>query len=366
MASPYRATPPWSSSRTVRRRKSTARSSCRSTSIRIGRFRPRSCRKDLIPKNAGSAGLSHQEPHPHFRQQAERAAAVTRSINTRKTATITRSSRIPAAPIKARSIRINFPSAFGVYMHDHAAEGIFSARISASIRQGYMRVQNVRQLVAWLLEGTINWSLDDIDRVIKSGDRKDAQLTKPNARCIGCSVTAWSGADGVVQFPREGIIYGKDGLGGDPSRDIEFVRSCSWDWAGSTVLQRDGSTPLGLARPGCNSSPAIPKCSGFPPKRSQELALQCLRRSARYAIGEGLAVRRTALGAKKRGRSSHVGPLWCSHGGRILLRYGRRKRSGDRRCYRPRIESRQRDEIELIASGRTSSAAPSWRPRVQC
>ncbi len=108
------------------------------------------------------------------------------------------------------SIRINFPSAYGVYMHDTPLKNLFGDdfRFHSS---GCMRVQNVRQLVAWLLEGTRGWSLEDIDRVIKSGDRKDAQLTK-QVPLHWVYVTAWSGADGVVQFRED--IYGKDGLTG--------------------------------------------------------------------------------------------------------------------------------------------------------
>jgi L,D-transpeptidase YcbB len=108
------------------------------------------------------------------------------------------------------SIRINFPSAFGVYMHDTPLKNLFGDdfRFHSS---GCMRVQNVRQLVAWLLDGTRGWSLEEIDRVIKSGERKDAQLTKP-VPLHWVYVTAWSGADGVVQFRED--IYGKDGLSG--------------------------------------------------------------------------------------------------------------------------------------------------------
>jgi murein L,D-transpeptidase YcbB/YkuD len=108
------------------------------------------------------------------------------------------------------SIRINFPSAYGVYMHDTPLKNLFGEdfRFHSS---GCMRVQNVRQLVAWLLEGTKGWSLEDIDRVIKSGERKDAQLPKP-VPLHWVYVTAWSGADGVVQFRED--IYGKDGVPG--------------------------------------------------------------------------------------------------------------------------------------------------------
>ena len=59
------------------------------------------------PENAGSAGLSHQQSHPHFRRRATRSCSRRRSIGTRKTRRITRSSRIPAASIRsARSASI--------------------------------------------------------------------------------------------------------------------------------------------------------------------------------------------------------------------------------------------------------------------
>jgi len=108
------------------------------------------------------------------------------------------------------SIRINFPSQYGVYMHDTPLKNLFGEdfRFHSS---GCMRVQNVRQLVAWLLEGTRGWSLEEIDRVIKSGERKDAQLAKP-VPLHWAYITAWSGADGVVQFRED--IYGKDGIPG--------------------------------------------------------------------------------------------------------------------------------------------------------
>jgi murein L,D-transpeptidase YcbB/YkuD len=107
------------------------------------------------------------------------------------------------------SIRINFPSAFGVYMHDTPLKNLFGDdfRFHSS---GCMRVQNVRQLVAWLLDDTKGWSPDEIDKVIKSGEQKNAELAKP-VPLHWVYVTAWSASDGVVQFRED--IYGRDGLG---------------------------------------------------------------------------------------------------------------------------------------------------------
>jgi murein L,D-transpeptidase YcbB/YkuD len=108
------------------------------------------------------------------------------------------------------SIRINFPSPYGVYMHDTPLKNLFGDdfRFHSS---GCVRVQNVRQLVAWLLEGTRGWSLDDIDRVIKSGEQQNAQLTKP-VPLHWVYITGWATADGIVQFRED--IYGKDGISG--------------------------------------------------------------------------------------------------------------------------------------------------------
>jgi murein L,D-transpeptidase YcbB/YkuD len=71
-------------------------------------------------------------------------------------------------------------------------------------------VQNVRQLVGWLLDGTKGWTSDRIDEAIKSGDQVNANLTKP-VPLHWVYVTAWSASDGVVQFRED--IYGRDGLG---------------------------------------------------------------------------------------------------------------------------------------------------------
>jgi murein L,D-transpeptidase YcbB/YkuD len=108
------------------------------------------------------------------------------------------------------SIRINFPSAYGVYMHDTPLKNLFGEdfRFHSS---GCMRVQNVRQLVAWLLQGMRGWSLEDIDRVIKSGEQKNAQVTKP-VPLHWVYITGWATPDGVVQFRDD--IYGKDGRPG--------------------------------------------------------------------------------------------------------------------------------------------------------
>ena len=75
---------------------------------------------------------------------------------------------------------------------------------------GCVRVQNVRELVNWLLVETPGWSRQEIDAVIKSGERKDAKVARP-VPLYWVYVTAWATPDGVMQFRDD--IYNRDGLG---------------------------------------------------------------------------------------------------------------------------------------------------------
>ncbi len=106
-------------------------------------------------------------------------------------------------------LRIQFPSPDGVYMHDTPEKNLFGddMRFDSS---GCVRVQNVRQLVYWLLKDTSDWSHAAIDGAIQSGERVDAKLKKP-VPVFWVYITAWATADGVVQFRDD--IYHKDGIG---------------------------------------------------------------------------------------------------------------------------------------------------------
>ena len=107
------------------------------------------------------------------------------------------------------AIRINFPSAYGVYMHDTPLKNLFGedSRYDSS---GCCRVQNVQALVVWLLEGTKGWTSDKIEQAINSGDQVNVNLTKP-IPLHWVYVTGWSASDGIVQFRED--IYSRDGLG---------------------------------------------------------------------------------------------------------------------------------------------------------
>ncbi|GEO84607.1 MULTISPECIES: L,D-transpeptidase family protein [Alphaproteobacteria] len=105
------------------------------------------------------------------------------------------------------STKINFPSADAVYMHDTPTQGLFN-KLMRFESSGCVRVQNVRDLVVWLLKNTPGWSRQEIERVIAT--RVNTPI--PLADEVGVHwvyITAWSAKDNIVQFRDD--IYAEDG-----------------------------------------------------------------------------------------------------------------------------------------------------------
>jgi len=114
-------------------------------------------------------------------------------------------------------VRINTPSKDGVYMHDTPAKGIFGDDFRF-VSSGCIRVQNVRDYIAWLLKETPGWDRAKIDETFQSGERINARISNP-VPCYWVYVTAWATPDGGVQFRDD--IYSKDGLGPAPVAALE-------------------------------------------------------------------------------------------------------------------------------------------------
>ncbi|MBM3561597.1 MAG: murein L,D-transpeptidase [Alphaproteobacteria bacterium] len=121
-------------------------------------------------------------------------------------------------------VRIDIANPYGVYMHDTPAKGVFGDDFRF-VSSGCIRLQNVRDYVAWLLKETPGWDRDHIDQVIASGERVDVKIT-PAVPVYWVYVTAWAAPDGVTQFRDD--IYQRDGLG---------VRSADADSGQPTVVQ---------------------------------------------------------------------------------------------------------------------------------
>lgn len=102
-------------------------------------------------------------------------------------------------------LKIDMPNTEAVYLHDTPKKSLFrnDVRFNSS---GCARVEGVRDLAAWLLEGT-EWTLPAIEAEIAKNERKDIRLKKP-VPVAWVYMTGWQGVDGMVQFRED--IYSLD------------------------------------------------------------------------------------------------------------------------------------------------------------
>ncbi len=107
------------------------------------------------------------------------------------------------------SVKINFHNEHQVYLHDTPDKSLFGDDYRF-LSSGCVRVQNVRELVTWILSNTPGWSRQRIDQVIQTGERIDLSVPDPAPLYINY-VTAWAATDGTVNFRED--IYNRDGLG---------------------------------------------------------------------------------------------------------------------------------------------------------
>ncbi|MEP9371525.1 L,D-transpeptidase family protein [Mesorhizobium sp. KR1-2] len=114
----------------------------------------------------------------------------------------------PGAINAMASVKINFPSPDGVYMHDTPQQSLFG-KLMRFDSSGCVRVQNVRDLVTWVLRDTPGWNRQRFEQTIKSGVNTPVPVTNP-VPVYFTYISAWSTGDGVVQFRDD--IYGRDGV----------------------------------------------------------------------------------------------------------------------------------------------------------
>ncbi|ESZ76334.1 L,D-transpeptidase family protein [Mesorhizobium sp. L103C105A0] len=105
------------------------------------------------------------------------------------------------------SVKINFPSPDGVYMHDTPQQSLFGKMMRFD-SSGCVRVQNVRDLVTWILRDTPGWDRQHFEATIKTGENTPVQVVNP-VPVHFLYVSAWSTGPGVVQFRDD--VYALDG-----------------------------------------------------------------------------------------------------------------------------------------------------------
>ena len=106
------------------------------------------------------------------------------------------------------STKINFHNPHAVYMHDTPQQGLFNKLLRFE-SSGCVRVQNVRDLVTWLLRDTPGWNRQQIEKTIADGQNMPIQLSDP-VPVYFTYFTAWASEDGIVQFRDD--VYRRDGV----------------------------------------------------------------------------------------------------------------------------------------------------------
>lgn len=165
-------------------------------------------RKDLIPKmQADPTYLTSNHIRTYNKEGQEVSPS---SINWNSLdATNYKFREDPSVENSLGVVRINIANPYGVYMHDTPTKGIFGDDFRF-VSSGCIRVQNVRDYVAWLLRDNPGWDRSKIDEAIRSGERIDVKLANP-VPVYWVYITAWATPDGVVQFRDD--IYQRDGFG---------------------------------------------------------------------------------------------------------------------------------------------------------
>ena len=176
---------------------------------------PSLIKKDLIPKMKANPDYLAEEKIHIIDKDGKEVQPSSVNWNTDE-ATHFSYRQDPGSDIDALgAVRININNPYGVYMHDTPEKGIFGDDFRF-VSSGCVRVQDVRDYVAWLLKDNQGWSRDQIDDAIRSGQRIDVKLIKP-VPVYWVYVTAWATPDGVVQFRPD--IYKRDGDGPGPLAD---------------------------------------------------------------------------------------------------------------------------------------------------
>ncbi len=105
------------------------------------------------------------------------------------------------------ALKIDMPNPYSVYMHDTNQRSLFSDDYRFD-SHGCTRVDNVRDLAAWLMEAELpKWNRAAIDAAIATGQRQDVALPK-KVPVAWIYLTAWMTRDQTVQFRND--IYDQD------------------------------------------------------------------------------------------------------------------------------------------------------------
>ena len=105
------------------------------------------------------------------------------------------------------AVKIDMPNPYSVYMHDTNQRNLFSDDYRFD-SHGCSRVDNVRDLAAWLLQEEMpKWNRAAIDAAIATGQHEEITLPK-KVPVAWIYLTAWMTRDQTIQFRND--IYDQD------------------------------------------------------------------------------------------------------------------------------------------------------------
>jgi murein L,D-transpeptidase YcbB/YkuD len=104
------------------------------------------------------------------------------------------------------AVRIDMPNSYSVYMHDTNQRNLFNDDYRFD-SHGCARIDNVRDLAAWLLKDVPKWSRAEIDAAIATAQRTDIHLAK-KVPVAWIYLTGWMTRDQTIQFRND--IYDQD------------------------------------------------------------------------------------------------------------------------------------------------------------
>ncbi|OAF11337.1 L,D-transpeptidase family protein [Bradyrhizobium neotropicale] len=104
------------------------------------------------------------------------------------------------------AVKIDMPNPYSVYMHDTNQRNLFSDDYRFD-SHGCSRVDNVRDLAAWLLKDQPKWSRAAIDAEIATGQHQEVAMAK-KVPVAWIYLTAWMTKDQTIQFRND--IYNQD------------------------------------------------------------------------------------------------------------------------------------------------------------
>jgi murein L,D-transpeptidase YcbB/YkuD len=105
------------------------------------------------------------------------------------------------------AVKIDMPNPFSVYMHDTNQHNLFSDDYRFD-SHGCSRVDNVRDLAAWLLQPEMaKWNRAAVDAAILTGQHQEIALPK-KVPVAWVYLTAWMTRDQTIQFRND--IYDQD------------------------------------------------------------------------------------------------------------------------------------------------------------